>query len=153
MSRNRGKRAMTEHAGFLKAICDNPEDDTPRLVYADWLDEHGDTARAEFIRVQCQLARSNVPTGKLHRLRRRERELLLEHEMAWTAPLHGLVQRARFVRGFPERITVMAEDFLGHGRKLFRLTPVRHVILTEIGDHLPALADSPLLGRIEALEF
>jgi uncharacterized protein (TIGR02996 family) len=27
---------------FLRDIIDNPEDDTPRLVFADWLDEHGD---------------------------------------------------------------------------------------------------------------
>ena len=36
---------------FLRAIADAPDDDTPRLVYADWLDEHGatdaDRVRAE----------------------------------------------------------------------------------------------------------
>ena len=42
---------------FLRAICENPEDDTVRLVYADWLDENGDADRAEFIRVHCELAR------------------------------------------------------------------------------------------------
>ena len=40
---------------FLAAICANPDDDAPRLVYADWLDEHGDP-RGEFIRVQVELA-------------------------------------------------------------------------------------------------
>lgn len=34
-----------------------PADDAPRLILADWLDEHGSEARAEFIRVQCELAR------------------------------------------------------------------------------------------------
>lgn len=29
-----------EEAAFLRAICDQPADDTPRLIYADWLDEH-----------------------------------------------------------------------------------------------------------------
>jgi uncharacterized protein (TIGR02996 family) len=46
---------------FLQAICAKPEDDTPRLVYADWLEEQGDTDRAEFIRVQCELEK--VPPG------------------------------------------------------------------------------------------
>src|SRR5579884_3069679 len=46
---------MDDHA-FLDRIISNPEDDTPRLIYADWLDEHGFGERAEFIRVQCQLA-------------------------------------------------------------------------------------------------
>ena len=30
---------MRYDAGFLEAICANPDDDVPRLVYADWLDE------------------------------------------------------------------------------------------------------------------
>ena len=28
---------------FLQAIRDAPEDDGPRLIYADWLEEHADT--------------------------------------------------------------------------------------------------------------
>jgi uncharacterized protein (TIGR02996 family) len=41
---------------FLGAINDEPDDDTPRLVYADWLEERGDPARAQFIRIQCRIA-------------------------------------------------------------------------------------------------
>jgi len=48
---------MTERDAFLQAIRDSPDDDTPRLVFADWLTENGDADRAEFIRVQCELAR------------------------------------------------------------------------------------------------
>ena len=39
---------------FLRAICADPEDDTVRLVYADWLDENGDPDRAAFIRLQIE---------------------------------------------------------------------------------------------------
>lgn len=42
---------------LLRAILLDPADDTARLVYADWLEENGEAARAEFIRVQCQLAK------------------------------------------------------------------------------------------------
>jgi uncharacterized protein (TIGR02996 family) len=35
-------------------ILENPDDDAPRLVYADWLEEQGDPL-AEFIRLQCEL--------------------------------------------------------------------------------------------------
>jgi uncharacterized protein (TIGR02996 family) len=45
---------------LFRAILDNPAEETPRLVYADWLEEFGkpwDVARAEFIRVQCAIAR------------------------------------------------------------------------------------------------
>lgn len=43
-------------AHFLRAIIDHPEDDGVRLIYADWLEEHGQAERAELIRVQCALA-------------------------------------------------------------------------------------------------
>ena len=48
--------SATERA-LLTAIADSPDEDTPRLVYADWLDENGDPDKAEFIRVQIELAR------------------------------------------------------------------------------------------------
>jgi uncharacterized protein (TIGR02996 family) len=44
---------LSQHEAFLRAIFDNPEDDTARLVYADFLQEHGEDHRAEFIRWQC----------------------------------------------------------------------------------------------------
>jgi uncharacterized protein (TIGR02996 family) len=45
------------------AIVAHADEDTPRLAYADWLDENGDPDRAAFIRVQCRLAdtRSSHP--------------------------------------------------------------------------------------------
>ena len=49
---------MTDEQGLLAAIWAEPHDDTPRLVYADWLQENGRAGRAEFIRVQCERARS-----------------------------------------------------------------------------------------------
>jgi uncharacterized protein (TIGR02996 family) len=48
---------MSHQSAFLDAIIDAPDDDELRLVYADWLEEHGDPDRAEFIRVQIELAR------------------------------------------------------------------------------------------------
>jgi uncharacterized protein (TIGR02996 family) len=41
---------MTDEEALLAAICAKPLEDTPRLAYADWLDEHADpseTARPE----------------------------------------------------------------------------------------------------------
>ncbi len=142
---------MAREEGFLQAIAAAPDDDTPRLVYADWLDEHGNAARAEFIRTQVRLA-SGDSTG-IGRLRRRERELLLAHEQEWTAPLHGIVRRARFCRGFPECVTLTAENFLAHADTLFRQAPVRHLILTEVGKLLPRVMGSPHLAKVRVLEF
>lgn len=47
---------MSDQAAFIRAICTDPAEDTHRLVYADWLDEHDQSARAEFIRVGVELA-------------------------------------------------------------------------------------------------
>ncbi|HEY1187796.1 MAG TPA: TIGR02996 domain-containing protein [Gemmata sp.] len=44
---------LSQHEAFLRAIYDAPGDDTPRLVYADFLQENGEEDRAQFIRWQC----------------------------------------------------------------------------------------------------
>ena len=41
---------------FLRTIAENPDDDNPRLVFSDWLEENGHQDRAEFIRLQIELA-------------------------------------------------------------------------------------------------
>lgn len=41
---------------FLRTIRDLPKEDAPRLVYADWMEERGETLRAELIRVGCEVA-------------------------------------------------------------------------------------------------
>lgn len=48
---------MNQGESLLQAIFEHPADDAVRLVYADWLEENGDCERAEFIRVQVELAR------------------------------------------------------------------------------------------------
>jgi uncharacterized protein (TIGR02996 family) len=51
---------VTEGEQLLRAVLEEPGDDTVRLVYADWLEEQGnrdDREQAEFIRVQMKIAR------------------------------------------------------------------------------------------------
>jgi uncharacterized protein (TIGR02996 family) len=49
---------MGDQDALLAAVCDRPDDDTPRLVLADWLDDHGQPERAAFVRAQVELART-----------------------------------------------------------------------------------------------
>ena len=70
---------------FVLAIAQSPDDDSLRLMYADWLDDRGDP-RGELIRVQCALARSSADIERTD-LQMRERELLSEHSAEWVAPL------------------------------------------------------------------
>lgn len=62
---------MSSRAALLAAIRAHPNDDTPRLVFADWLDEQPnaldlDRATAEFIRASCRPGRKpgyKMPTA------------------------------------------------------------------------------------------
>jgi uncharacterized protein (TIGR02996 family) len=90
---------MTEHLGFLRAIIGDPDDDTARLIYADWLDERGDP-RGEFIRVQCQLARLPQADSRVEGLHARERALLKDHQQEWLGLPHHPLLHWRFERGF-----------------------------------------------------
>lgn len=61
----------TAASALLAAILANPGDDTPRLVYADWLEEAGDANRAAFIRLQCRIAAIQATCGCGSCVRRR----------------------------------------------------------------------------------
>src|SRR5688572_10945902 len=76
---------MTERldAAFLRAIIEQPDDITHRMVYADFLEEHADNAfdrveRSELIRVQCALTRRYLDQVERARFGDREASLLGE---------------------------------------------------------------------------
>ncbi len=72
---------------FLEDIVANIDDDTPRLIYADWLTDNDRDDRAEFIRVQVDLARLPTWHPARTRLALREQALLKQHGDAWLAEL------------------------------------------------------------------
>jgi uncharacterized protein (TIGR02996 family) len=103
---------MTEQAALLAAIAAHPDDDTPRLVYADWLDEHrpdrvaspaaGPSARAEFIRVQCRLAAGAFADRDYPELVEREADLaawLNTHDPDQNSDLYDLIYDGEFDGG------------------------------------------------------
>jgi uncharacterized protein (TIGR02996 family) len=75
----------------------NPEDDQARLVLADWLEEHGQDERAEFILAQVPSQEGMQSTEQDDERRARAEELPTHHAGAWLGPL--LVRRAWFERG------------------------------------------------------
>ena len=132
---------MLDHATFLRAIGDNPADDGPRLVYADWLEEQGETARAEFIRVQCELARLAPRRRGRGRLRDRQKRLLATHRHEWLGDVCAMVRVVgalsdetrweslyvsgrdavvAFERGFVELVDMPVETFVQHSAKILR---------------------------------
>ena len=81
--------AHPQLVALLDAARRDPHDNAPRMVLADWLDEHGDADRAAFIRLQLMLAPGASPLEPPERQRQQERcrRLLLRHGGAWLGPL------------------------------------------------------------------
>jgi uncharacterized protein (TIGR02996 family) len=52
---------MSDEEPFMRAIVDNPGDETPRMVYADWLEERGDR-RARYLRAEQEAASTGDTT-------------------------------------------------------------------------------------------
>lgn len=145
-----------EWLAFLHAVVADPVDDTPRLVAADWLDEHGQPDRAAFIRVQVELARlaaaGRGQTREAESLRRKERAYIgpaAYHGPLWAADdVPELVRvrpkgagvwvdradRVRYRRGFVDEVWCPAGEWLRHGAVVRERLPVRTVYLTGCGD-------------------
>jgi uncharacterized protein (TIGR02996 family) len=96
---------MTHEEAFLQAISEQPDDDAPRLIYADWLEEHGKAAFAQFIRVQCELARHPQEDERWLELKIEEEDLWAQLQRHWGEHFRHLnpyraTQLAEFKRGF-----------------------------------------------------
>jgi hypothetical protein len=135
-----------------------------------WLDEHGDSERAEFIRLQVELERvpvGHLPPPWLHRrgrtrdtardprrtkLARRAAALLRRNGRRWAGPLAGQVSRDEFRRGFIEAVEITAACFVRLGRGLFNLAHIRHVWLMAAREHLDDLLATPAPARLDRLD-
>ena len=147
---------MNEREALLRAICDNPDDDTPRLVFADWLQEHGDEARAEFIRVQVELPTCCQGHRRLY-LTRREHDLLNEHEERWLRPVRPFLYEYTdypysFRRGFVDAMELNERTLVEQGDRLFQLTPLTRADLPQVTEW-EQLAGCSYLERLRALDF
>jgi uncharacterized protein (TIGR02996 family) len=87
---------------FLADIVAAPDDDAARLIYADWLSEHGETRRGEFIVLQVDRAagRGNAERSDFERLNYGASKLL-----PYAQPLSRVADRVGFDRGFPVAVT------------------------------------------------
>jgi uncharacterized protein (TIGR02996 family) len=146
---------MTHDDAFLADIIANPDDDTPRLVYADYLEDRGEPERAAFIRVQIDLARLPEADPRRQELQAGEQGLLRTHGKAWAAallaPLAGMETHCAFRRGFIEELTVEARGLLLHADTLFRKAPLRSLEVYLARGRIGALASLPHLSRLTAL--
>jgi uncharacterized protein (TIGR02996 family) len=144
-------------AAFRRSILEAPDDDAPRLVYADWLDEHGESERAEFIRLQIRLTRT-PPHDPDHRaLKSVVDEIGQAHHVEWVNQLPQFegVHWEIFDRGFISAVRFDSPDaYFVSAKKVFAAAPIREVRFHEFGWHdATRLAESPYLTRVRVLDF
>lgn len=137
---------------WLQAVLDDPDADAPRLACAAACAEAGDRDRAEFIRLQMEAASlARKWAGEWWRPAIQADELLKPHREAWAGPIRARVVWYDFYRGFVEYIKLDAEEFLARAGELYRLAPVRRLILTGVKPLAGELFRSPHLARIVQL--
>jgi uncharacterized protein (TIGR02996 family) len=145
---------MTTNEAFLRSIIDAPEDDTPRLVYADWLDDHDNPARAEFIRVQCALDQMPASDPRWPTLRQREQDLLGQYGWVWAEELGWQVAEWSYRRGFIEAVEIGLEQPQEEILAVLDRAPIRQLRDTSQFCDLSGVVDAlPHLERLTGLEF
>lgn len=124
-----------DQLALLRNIRANPNDDLARLVYADWVEERGDPAMAELIRVHVERERAEPNSPRYFDLITHTAMLLAQHRDRWTAELSQRfgVTGAEFVRGIPEEVELPLGAFVTRAAELLASLPIRHVMLTGVG--------------------
>jgi uncharacterized protein (TIGR02996 family) len=147
---------------LLRAVLAHPEDIAPRLVYADYLQHHGDP-QGELIAIQCRLA--NLPADDALRgeLAERAKALIDLHGGTWASRLGDGVTHVQYHLGLAHAAQVVARanalDVLDRapirdlGFAPDRNASSRHddddvAQATDVAQHL---ANDPRLDRIELL--
>jgi len=150
-----------ERSALMRTICESPDDDTPRLVFADWLQEHGEDERAEFIRLQCQLASMKEWDESYHSVRLRVHAIGTRCQEQWdsecwdVSPIritesgHRIIPR--YASGFPAHVHLRPESFIRHHEWLFAETPIRSVTVLVYLSVFPQLLQCEGLRKLSRL--
>jgi uncharacterized protein (TIGR02996 family) len=144
---------------FLQAVLDDPDDDRVRLVYADRLEERGEAARAELIRVQCRLEKLSPRADRALELARLANDLLADHEEEWLGEWAGRLVRWEFRRGFLHDVTITPAAFARHGAALLHEHPVyRFSFVNDQGalvgpEAVEGIVGCPHLAAVRALDL
>lgn len=146
---------MTVDEALLRAISEHPEEDTPRLMYADWLDENGESERAEFVRVQVELDRMDVSDPARRPWVARHVQFLIEHVPAWKSQLPQLagIEWGDFNRGLVEEVQARDEKAVIQHANILFAEPAVHVLRLARLMSGRKLAGVPELSRLRTLRL
>ncbi|VTU00234.1 Uncharacterized protein OS=Nitrospina gracilis (strain 3/211) GN=NITGR_1010043 PE=4 SV=1: LRR_6 [Gemmataceae bacterium] len=152
---------MTDEPALLAAVRQHPDDDTPRLVYADWLEENGAAERAAFIRLQCEAARLPAGTKERRKAERAAEALFKAHKVEWFGPLwkkfHSskpAVSHCRIERGFITSLKNDVREFVAHADAIARFAPcLRRVVVEHVNDAVAKLLALPFVRTAAELDL
>ncbi|HEY1550419.1 MAG TPA: TIGR02996 domain-containing protein [Kofleriaceae bacterium] len=138
------KRAVGDEASLLAAIAADPDDDAPRLVYADWMLDRGD-GFGEFIQADCKLAALADDAPESAAVAALSGKLLRKHEKAWLAPIRPFIRKWQWHRGLISELTCDAKLFIEAAVAIAARAPRARLDLTGLKPKdVPALAACPL---------
>lgn len=135
---------------LLDAIRDRPDDDAPRLIYADWIEEHGDTERAKFIRTQCALARLPYWHPEQQRLAKEATSLFKRNRRRWLVNLPR-ESKNHFERGFLQDVPLTGRQFQDSIQELWRIEPVATLRLRGSAQEWQTALQNPLVQQLRGL--
>jgi uncharacterized protein (TIGR02996 family) len=152
------KAADRDFEGLLRAAFRDPDDDTPRLVFADYLEENGQGDRAALIRYQCEQARLK-PQAKRYRELRKLIEPLVAKFNEHIGPLPDRVT-VEFRRGFlhlggPSYVMQDLDSILVRLTNLFHdgwVESVRVEPFFSAGDFVRGLGLQPFVAQVGTLD-
>jgi uncharacterized protein (TIGR02996 family) len=144
---------MPDEAAFIQTIREHPDDDGPRLVYADWLEERGECDRAEFIRVQIELARGVKNGHRQQELKEREAKLLNKHERQWIRSAAKGIRGSVFRRGMLESIEIPVTALRSAESSLFKRAPILQLKLRTLDDDVGELTGCAALAMVRHLDL
>ena len=146
--------ARPERAGFLQDLRREPEAQDLPLVYADWLEDHGEPERAEFIRVNCELAVLSEDDPGRGGLSARAKELFTTHGEEWLRPFAAVCETSFSRRGLVEHLYVTdLPAFLERAPDIMAREPIHSLDFQgPIGpEGARALAGSPHVAGLRTL--
>jgi uncharacterized protein (TIGR02996 family) len=167
---------VSDRIALLQNVIAHPDEDAPRLVFADWLDEHGEADRAAFIRLQVarhlrftadpfdafkmgfvrwRYAKDGLRAGldAYHAALAAEDALQKPHRAEWRKEVPSRIAHMTFHRGFISQCEIRVSGFVTAPASLWRRSPVRSLDFRVGRGGLGLLPDVPELDRLVAVEF
>jgi uncharacterized protein (TIGR02996 family) len=143
----------SDRAALLAAIREAPDDDRPRLLYANWLEENGQPERAAFIRLQLQRGTLSGNDPRHDDLARRETALLRRYGGSWRRGVPRWASRQAYRRGVLTHVETTLARFARDTGELLSVEPLRSARLTGAARALADLAHCPALAALRELEL